>query len=192
MVQVTKGQYMRLQLDRSDFRLRTMTWSDMDRVLVWRNQPSVRRVMFTDHRIDSDEHSRWFSRVINDASCSYHVFEYKERPVGILGFFAIDKELRTGEWTFYMAEKGVPRGASMALLFAGIDLFFGSLQMTRIYANIMAWNKASTTLHDRLGFRRAGTKLVRRADGVHDVACLFLDEAEWSQRRSLMFSKLFR
>jgi len=182
------GQRMGLGLKLSDCFLRPMKWADREQVRGWRNQPAVRRVMFTDHEIGSGEHCRWFHQVLSSDAYSYHVFEYQGRPVGLVGFFKLESASGSGEWTFYIAEGNVPRGTGIAMLYTGLDFFFGSRRMSSLFANVIAWNEESLALHRRFGFVQDSTKQIERADGVHEVVCLVLTKAKWEGHRDAMSS----
>ena len=43
--------------------IRPMEESDLDNVLRWRNHPSIRRSMLTQHEISLSEHTDWFKSI---------------------------------------------------------------------------------------------------------------------------------
>ena len=48
--------------------IRPMEESDLDNVLRWRNHPSIRRSMLTQHEISSFEHTDWFKSIQSDVN----------------------------------------------------------------------------------------------------------------------------
>ncbi len=47
--------------------IRQMVESDLEYVLTWRNHPSIRDYMLTQHEITAKEHRLWFNRASADS-----------------------------------------------------------------------------------------------------------------------------
>lgn len=159
--------------------LRPMIDADLERVLAWRNQPEVRRCMYTRHEITLDEHRRWFENNLRDPRKHLFIYESGNQSVGFVKF----SELASGgvaDWGFYAA-LDAPKGSGRQLGRAALDLAFTQLKLHKIGGQVLAYNDRSIHLHQALGFQREGTLRDQHFDGerYHDVICFGLLHHEW-------------
>ena len=63
-------------------RLRRLTEDDVPMILPWRNDPDVRRFMYTQHEISPQEHADFFARALRDTTRAYYLGLDDEEPVG--------------------------------------------------------------------------------------------------------------
>src|ERR1700761_9822713 len=99
------------------FSLQPLSAPDVPIILPWRNRREVRELMYTQHVISPAEPAAWFARLADDATKRYFVCGRGEEPVGVVGFYAINREHGTAEWGFYTCDpsrRGL--GAPMAYL----------------------------------------------------------------------------
>lgn len=166
-------------------RLRPLQPDDCGLVLVWRNRPEVRRGMFTSHEIAEPEHAAWFARVLVDDSLSYFIAEHRARPIGIVGFYAIDHRHRRGEWSFHIGEYDTPKGAGTAMGALAIDQYFARYAFDKLCCSVLSDNAASLAMHARLGFVTEGLhkRHVWREGAAHDVHDMALFREVWEARR---------
>ncbi len=184
---------MGFDLTYDDFRLRPLAAADAVMTVAWRNQPAIRASMYTDHEIKLDEHTRWIGRVTSSDACSYHICEYRGRPIGSVGFYAIERQHGRGEWTFYLGESNAPRGSGGAMLFLAADYFFDGLGLTKLCGDAISSNPRSARLHENLGFELEGVRLrhLRRGDAMLNVGLYALFTEKWRSIRPQQFSTLF-
>lgn len=184
---------MGFDLRYGDFRLRPLTVADAAMTMAWRNQPSIRASMYTDHEIRLDEHTAWIGRATSNDTCSYHICEYRGRPIGSVGFYAIERRHGRGEWTFYIGEPDAVRGSGGAMLFMAADHFFDGLGLSKLCGDAISSNPRSARLHENLGFELEGVRLrhLRRGDKMLDVRLYALFADKWKSARQQQFSTLF-
>lgn len=160
-------------------RVRHMTAADLDRVLVWRNHPEVRRYMYSQHEITLDEHARWFERASKDPKRHLLVYESGATP---LGFINIYQKASGGiaDWGFYAAPEA-PKGTGRQLGRAALLYAFAEAGMHKICGQALAYNEYSIRFHQALGFKQEGVLRQQHFDGqeYHDVVCFGLLALEW-------------
>lgn len=159
--------------------VRLMNEDDQGHVLSWRNNPEVRRYMFTQHELSSEEHTLWFARASQDPDTHLLVFEIDKRP---LGFINIHQVASGGiaDWGFYAAP-AAPKGTGRALGEAALGYAFETLGLHKLCGKALAFNERSIRLHMNLGFECEGVLRNQHFDGqlYHNVLCFGLFANEW-------------
>jgi UDP-4-amino-4,6-dideoxy-N-acetyl-beta-L-altrosamine N-acetyltransferase len=161
--------------------LRPALDADRDLVLGWRNQPEVRRASFTTHVIAAEEHRAWWQAARADDTRRVLVFEYRDRPAGVVTFADIDAAQRSAAWGFYLDVAGLNERAE--LLPAWLELerdavghAFDDLGLDRLGGETLAWNTQVLALHRRFGFRET-RRYQRPVDGTPQ-------EVVWTELRA--------
>lgn len=154
--------------------VRSMTDSDLERVLSWRNHPEIRRYMYTQHEISFEEHARWFAQRSQDPDRHLLIFEIDRTPLGFINIhqFAIGG---IADWGFYVAPDA-PKGTGPALGRAALQYAFTVAGLHKLCGQALAFNERSIHFHLKLGFRREGTLRQQHFDGQQyfDVVCFGL------------------
>lgn len=178
---------------RKEFSLRPMRESDLDQVRAWRNQPHIRRYMFTDHVIAPEEHRAWFARVRDSAQDHYLIFECRGEPVGVVSFTQHSPLHQRADWGFYLGAEDLPKGMGRILGFCSMEHAFGTLGIRKLRGEVLAFNARSLRLFLALGFREEGRFIAefRRGDDYHDVIRFALLAEDWLKARERMESDLF-
>lgn len=145
--------------------VRPMTSDDLERVLLWRNDPEVRRYMYTQHKIGLDEHRRWFE--ISQRNTARHLLIFEQQNVP-LGFVNITEGTagHVADWGFYLAPEA-PRGTGRLLGQATLDFAFGQLRLHKICGQALGFNERSIRFHLALGFTQEGVLRDQHFDGDH-------------------------
>ncbi len=161
--------------------IRPMLHADLLQVLAWRNDPEVRRCMYTQHEITLDEHQRWFDRCSEDPRKHLLIFELDYEPFGFVNFSEMT-EGGIADWGFYTAPDA-PRGSGRKLGTAAIGHAFIQLKLHKVCGQALLFNDKSIRLHEFLKFQREGTLRDQHFDGenYHDVVCFGLLATEWRQ-----------
>lgn len=156
-----------------------MTEEDLEMVLSWRNHPEIRRYMYTQHEISSDEHARWFARASQDSQRHLLVFANEKTALGFINIHQIASG-GIADWGFYAAPDA-PRGTGRALGQAALRYAFQVARLHKLCGQALAFNKRSIRFHLNLGFQREGVLRQQHFDGeqYHDVLCFGLLAREW-------------
>lgn len=159
--------------------VRKMRDSDLPIVLAWRNHPTVRQHMLTQHEITLEEHTRWFARASQDPSRSLLIVEENGQPLGYVQFSNLQQEA-AAEWGFYVVP-GAPKGGGRKLGVAALTYAFQTLSVHKVCGQALSTNHASIAFHQSLGFQQEG--ILREQHFIHgqwlSTVCFGLLASEW-------------
>ena len=159
--------------------IREMTNNDLLMVLAWRNHPSIRLNMFSDHEISKDEHFKWFSKVNLNRLQSLWIVISNTEPIGFVQFKKNHNEL-SADWGFYVSPDA-KKGSGKILGQLALDLAFGELSITKVFGEALNFNNASIGFHRHLGFIQESS-----SDGNKDILKFVLSKEDWiSNKRNL-------
>lgn len=177
----------------TDLALRPMAETDLERVLTWRNHERVRQNMYTSHVISMDEHRAWFARISADPAQHHYLFVLQGRDMGVLSFTAVDRPHGRAHWGFYLTPDAPPQGAGTALGVCALDFAFGPLGLRKLIGEVIAFNRPSLRLFDRLGFVQEGRFIedILRDGRTHDVIRFAHFKSHWPDRRAQLAARYF-
>lgn len=179
-------------MDAADFgQLRPMVDKDLEQVLAWRNHPSIRAHMYTQHEITFDEHRGWWERVKDTRKVALFIYERAGQPLGYVAFSEIARGPDTATWGFYTAPDA-PKGIGSLMSLAAMDMAFGALALRKLSAEAIGRNTASLRLHESFGFQREGLfrDHVLIGDALDDVIRLALFARDWVALRPTKLQSL--
>lgn len=161
--------------------IREMRAADLDLVLSWRNDPSIRASMLSQHEISLDEHARWFERASAERSRRLLLVEDGGVPFGFVQFSGVAPG-GIADWGFYVAPSS-PKGSGQRLGRAALNLAFGELQIHKVCGQALGSNGASIRFHEAAGFRNEGLLREHRlVDGkYHDLVLFGMLKQDWSR-----------
>jgi len=122
-----------------------------------------------------------------DESNGFHaVILDRERPVGVVGFHAVDWQHRSTSLGYWLAEEAQGRGTMSEAVRAMVDHALGVWRLNRVEIRASVENERSRALIERLGFRYEGAarQAFRLGDGYHDDAVYSMLAAEWPEARA--------
>ena len=169
---------MIIDIQNSD--LRDLGAKDLETVLKWRNSDRVRLNMFSTHVITEEEHRNWYLK-LDYNTCRYLVFEYRQRPVGVVNFTEIDNDNNRCNWGFYLGESDVPPGTGLLMGYLSMEYVFSVLNIRKLCSQVLGNNEKSIKYHRKLGFKEEGRLLQHQLhNGVFvDVIMLALFKDDW-------------
>lgn len=161
-------------------KLRRMLSRDLENVLAWRNQESVRKNMYTSHVISPEEHKRWWEVQENNSRTVPLIAEIEEVPVGVVIFTNYCGSGGTATWAFYAAE-GAKKGVGRAMEYAALDYAFQDLGLRKLECEVLSFNMAVVNLHRRHGFEVEGVfrKSYERGGELYDIYRLAIFSETW-------------
>ncbi len=168
--------------------LRTLQAEDLELVLRWRNSDRVRLNMFSTHVITEDEHRNWYFN-LDYNTCRYLVFEYQQRPAGLVYFTEINQYNNRCSWGFYLGETDVPPGTGLLMGYLSMEYVFKILNIRKLCSQILSNNETSIKYHHKLGFKDEG-RLIKYVfhNGIYvDVMVLALFKNEWEGVRDGLY-----
>ena len=161
--------------------LRALKMQDLPMVLAWRNHPTVRQWMFTQHEITLEEHIRWFESASQDARKHLLIFELNGAPQGCVNL-NLDKLGKIADWGFYIAPDAV-KGTGRLLGDAALRHSFEILGLHKLCGQVINHNQKSINFHLRLGFTNEGILHQQHFDGQQfaDVYLFGMLASDWQK-----------
>lgn len=142
--------------------LRPVTDQDKELVRVWRNHPDVRAVSLTREVISPEQHDAYWKSLRDNPRRRVFIYERGDRPAGVVTFFDIDQQARSGMWGYYLDNEGLT--ARGELLPAWIEIqrqavrfAFGELGLEQLDGEVMDSNAAVRRMNKRNGFEEIAT-----------------------------------
>jgi UDP-4-amino-4,6-dideoxy-N-acetyl-beta-L-altrosamine N-acetyltransferase len=171
--------------------LRGIADDELELMRAWRNEPSVRANMYTQHEISREEHLTWWKKTKARTDQTYFMYEMAGAPIGIAAFTGIDMQSQNSAWAFY-ASSLAPKGTGSKMEFLMLEHAFDELQLHKLYCEVLAFNTPVIKLHQKFGFSIEG--VFRRQHKVDadfvDIYRLGILASEWQERRHAMQEKL--
>lgn len=161
--------------------LRPLDKVDLELVLSWRNDPTVRQAMYSQHEVTWEEHQLWFQRMQVDKSKQWFLFlDCDGTPCAVVNFVSIDTVMKTAFWGFY-ADPNARSGTGMRMSLEALDKAFVELGFRKLNAEVLASNLRSLTMHKKIGFIQEGHFRDHFFDGKRyvDVVRLAILNKEW-------------
>lgn len=163
--------------------LKDVKEANLKQILDWRNQESIRKVMYNSGIILLDEHVQWFERLQKSEAAQSKIFYYDHVPYGVLNINQIDQINNKCEWGFYIGDNNAPKGMGTILGFTSLNYIFDELSIRKVTAEVLSMNGKSATFHRKLGFTQEG--LLRKhiiKDGNYlDVLLYGIFKEEWEE-----------
>ncbi|HHR6142247.1 TPA: UDP-4-amino-4,6-dideoxy-N-acetyl-beta-L-altrosamine N-acetyltransferase [Providencia alcalifaciens] len=165
--------------------------NDLEMVLHWRNAPEVRMNMYTTHEITLEEHQTWFNRMNQDESKLYFIAYLNKKPIGVVGFYDIDKNSNIATWAFY-SSPDAPRGSGAIMEYKALEYAFTNLKLHKLNCEVLAFNNAVIKLHTKFGFRIEGTHrdAFFNNGSYHNIIYLGIFPDEWNELKDNLKKKL--
>ena len=164
-----------------EYSIRPLEEKDLPMVLEWRNSERVHSKMLTDHKITWEEHFAWFQRTRANPVKRNLVFEYRNRPIGYIGYTEYDEEGRSCSPGAYLGERDVPIDAGITLFYMAVDYAFTELGMQRLETSVFKNNKQAMRIDKFLGYKELpGSEEVFVKNGREEIAVrMFMTRADW-------------
>lgn len=162
------------------------------RILTIRNQPEVRRNMYTSHLIGEREHFAWIEGLKTDARTLFSAVAYGGRIIGGISLNSISHADKRADWAFYLDGDTQGKGLGSALEFKFLDYALADLQ--KLNCEVLAFNAPVIKMHKRFGFVEEGIRRrhILKDGEAHDVYLLGITAEEWQQARESLVEGVFR
>lgn len=163
-------------------------------VRLLRNQPDVRKFMYTAHEISETEHARWLASLQSNPRQQVFVILNEKSAVGVVSLNAINTTHKTADWAFYLDSSVQGKGMGSQVEFWLLDYAFGQAGLEKLNCEVLEINPAVIKMHQKFGFSIEG---VRRKNVIKDgqridVALLGITKDEWLGQRPNMLSVIER
>ena len=163
--------------------LRTISDKDLADVLIWRNNESVRKNMYTDHIISEEEHREWYEKASVDPTRRLLICEEAGESLGFVSFYDISPRDNTATWAFFSANPH-QRGVGSKMEIAALDYAFFELKLEKLSCEVLSFNHPVISFHRKHGFQIEGIfvgQYVRGTDRF-DIFRLAIFRRDWVER----------
>lgn len=142
-------------------RLRSITISDTNNIVIWRNKDFVRNNLYNRNLLTEEEHIRYYHKYIESGLVKQYIIEVEANelpptPIGTVFFKNIDRDNKAEIGLFIGEETFVNRGYGEETLRLSLRLAFLELKLNKVYATIIETNSASKRVFEKTGFRVVG------------------------------------
>lgn len=160
-------------------------------ILSWRNAPTVRSRMYTQHEISREEHIRWWEAKSRSEQDNLLIYLDDGVPAGFISFSEINRNWGTASWAFYAAPDA-PKGTGSRMEMLALDRFFGEMNLRKLCCEVLASNPAVLALHLKHGFVQEGLRQdhVKTSEGFDSIHQLAIFAGNWAARRPEMLARL--
>lgn len=164
--------------------LKDITKEDLKQILDWRNQESIRKVMYNSNIILIEQHIQWFERLQKSETAISKIFYYNQIPYGVLNVKDIDRVNNKCEWGFYIGVDNAPRGMGTILGFTSLNYIFHELSIRKLSAEVLSINEKSAVFHKNLGFAQEGVlrKHILKEENYIDIILFGLLNESWIEQ----------
>jgi RimJ/RimL family protein N-acetyltransferase len=149
--------------------LREATDADVDTIRRLRNQQPNREVSVNAHEIAPAEHAAWWARTSQDPTRRVLIYELDGKTAGVVNFFDLDTEAKTGAWGFFLdadglAETGGLLPAWIAVMKEATAYAFDELGLDVLTGEVLEHNDVVRQMNRRFRFTE-GEPEQREVDG---------------------------
>jgi UDP-4-amino-4,6-dideoxy-N-acetyl-beta-L-altrosamine N-acetyltransferase len=130
--------------------LRNIYYSDLKKILSWRNSLKVREISLDAAYITYAKHLKWYKKIQSNKSYFSFLISLKNTIFGIVNLKKISP--KKVKWSIYK-KPGSQRGIGSYLAHKVLNKVFYDLQMEGVFASIYSTNDASIKFHESLGFK---------------------------------------
>lgn len=157
--------------------LRLMAEEDAQLIVEWRNDPAIRKWLFSTDKLTVESHLEWFRRPKPDRLDFVICLRESRRPIGTVSFTNIDFQNARAEVGILLGDR-TQWGKGLATETYRLWLPFGfeHLDLQYIYGRTLSTNHRNVRKNLRLGFRVEEVlhDEYRRGDELRDVVIMAL------------------
>ena len=169
--------------------LRPLSLSDTDNIVKWRNDPAVKKNLYSQAELRPEQHISYFENNVKTGKCAQFIIVVDEdgekKDIGTIFIKNIDTANHNGEYGVFIGEetgrgKGYAKSATVEILKHGFEV----LKLHRIYLTVMADNIPAIKVYEESGFIREGIMRDEyyRYDGYVDIVMMSILEEDWLTR----------
>ena len=164
--------------------IRPVTEADTDRIIAWRNAPSVMAHFIYRTPLTRKAHLNWLHNRVETGEVAQFVIYDGETAVGSVYLRDIDRDNQKCEYGIFIGDddcrgKGIGTAAAkLALAYA-----FEELGLNRVYLRVFADNLGAIKSYEKAGFRYEGTfRQDVMIDGVgEDIVFMAILREDWEK-----------
>ena len=164
--------------------IRPVTEADTDRIIAWRNAPSVMAHFIYRTPLTRKAHLNWLHNRVETGEVAQFVIYDGETAVGSVYLRDIDRNNQKCEYGIFIGDEDC-RGKGIGTAAATLALAhaFAELGLNRVYLRVFADNLGAIKSYEKAGFRYEGTfRQDVMIDGVgEDIVFMAILREDWEK-----------
>ena len=162
--------------------VRQLEANDLKMILNWRNNPSVRQFMYSQHEISPEEHLAWFESATLNPLRHLLIYQENDQPLGYINITMHASE-KVADWGFYLCPEA-PKSTGSRLGKTALKYAFTTLSLHKVCGEALDYNKRSIKFHLNQGFQQEGILRDQyfNGDEFHSVVCFGFLKKEWDSQ----------
>ena len=164
--------------------IRPVTEADTDRIIAWRNAPSVMAHFIYRTPLTRKAHLNWLHNRVETGEVAQFVIYDGETAVGSVYLRDIDRNNQKCEYGIFIGDEDC-RGKGIGTAAARLALAhaFEELGLNRVYLRVFADNLGAIKSYEKAGFRYEGTfRQDVMIDGVgEDIVFMAILREDWKK-----------
>ena len=164
--------------------IRPVTEADTDRIIAWRNAPSVMAHFIYRTPLTRKAHLNWLHNRVETGEVAQFVIYDGETAVGSVYLRDIDRNNQKCEYGIFIGDEDC-RGKGIGTAAAKLALThaFEELGLNRVYLRVFADNLGAIKSYEKAGFRYEGTfRQDVMIDGVgEDIVFMAILREDWEK-----------
>ena len=171
--------------------LREIATNEIELIRTWRNNPKVRKNMYTRHEITPEEHLIWWGKIRERPDQEYLIYQLGESPMGVAAFTDIDLINENSSWAFYTSEDAPP-GVGSKMEYLMLERAFSTKKLRKLYCEVLSFNEPVIRLHKKFGFSIEGVfrDQHKMDESFVDIYRLGLFATEWASKREKILERI--
>ena len=169
-------------------RIRPIQLGDTEKIVKWRNNPKVKKQLYTQSDLTLEQHNNYFQSKILTGEVKQFIIvvddDNKELEVGTTFLKSIDNYSHKAEFGIFIGEdtsrvKGYGSQATKLTL----DYGFKELGLNRVYLTVLADNSIAINAYKKVGFQLEGIlkQDYKRNNTFVDVAIMGIVREDWER-----------
>lgn len=122
----------------------------------WRNHPTVRQWMYSDHEISQSEHYHFIQRLAESQRDFYYLLYSREQAIGVLCLNRVDFRNCNAYFGIYANPEERIHRAGVLLEKAALHLAFDIAQLHTLKLEVIEDNERALNFYRRMGFQEEG------------------------------------
>jgi RimJ/RimL family protein N-acetyltransferase len=173
-------------------RLRALERGDLNRCVVWINDPEITQFLLQDVPMSMDAENVWYEKALSRPPESRPLAIEVETPegwthIGNTSFLDVDWKNRSTELGIFIGDKSYwSRGYGRQAVRLMVSYGFDALNLNRIYLNVFATNPRAIRAYEHAGFVHEGRlrqDLFKNGSYI-DVLIMSVLRDEWKKSQS--------
>jgi len=149
-----------------------LTLEEKKMILLWRNNPSIKRWMYNSDDISLENHLAFIKTLKEATDKLYFLVKQNNNYIGVIDFTNINKDTKSSEFGLY-ANVDL-KGVGKTLLKTICEYGFNNLNLKTLRAEAFTENEKALNLYKRFDFK----EIIKKTVNNREVVCMELNNED--------------